>query len=196
MSQSTHKLVCLGDTAVGKTSIINQSVYGNHMSDHQPTLGVDFFVKVLRDPPVRFQIWDTAGQERFHALVTSYVRQSTVAFLVFDITSKESFEALKRWHTAVLDLAQPALFVIGNKIDLQDQRAVTTEDGQRFADSISAKYYETSVVTNANIEEVFAAAGAVPLPEAVSTVSATQTPVQTVDLSTVMPKQQSGSCFC
>ena len=84
-----YKLVFLGDLSVGKTSIINQFMYSTFDKNHQPTIGVDFLSKTihLEERTVRFQLWDTAGQERFRALIPSYIRDSSVAIVVYDITN-------------------------------------------------------------------------------------------------------------
>jgi Ras-related protein Rab-6A len=164
---STHKVVVIGNTAVGKTSIINQFVYGTVSVQHQPTVGIDFFAKLVKveERAVRLQLWDTAGQERFHALIPSYIRSSTVALLVFDITNRETFDALKQWHKTVADLADPALIVVGNKVDLEAARAVTADEARTYAESVSAPYFETSAMTPLNIQELFTAIAHIPIPQ-------------------------------
>jgi small GTP-binding protein len=177
----------VGDPATGKTSIINQWLYERYIREYQPTIGAAYFTKIhqLSDHLVRLQILDTAGDPNNHSQIVSCLRASTVVFLVFDVTSKESFEALKGWHRLVLDRAHPAFFVIGNKIDLQEARVVPSEDGRRFAESISARYYETSASRIETIEAVFAAAAAVDLPKRSSVANS---PVQKADLVTEDPK--------
>lgn len=163
MNDSRHQVIFLGDTAVGKTSLISQSIYNTTNPDHQPTIGVDFFTKNMdipdSNPPrtVRMQIWDTAGQERFHAIIPSYIRNSTVVVLVFDITSLSSFNDLVKWHQTVVDIADPniSFIVAGNKVDLEDNRNVPTEKAETYASSINAKYIETSARTPINIDELF-----------------------------------------
>lgn len=163
MSDSRHQVIFLGDTAVGKTSIISQYIYNTSNPDHQPTIGVDFFSKNIdipgSNPPrtIRMQIWDTAGQERFHAIIPSYIRNSTVVVLVFDITSSNSFSDLVKWHQTVTNIADPnvSFIVAGNKVDLEDNRNVPTEKAESYANSIKAKYIETSARTPINIDELF-----------------------------------------
>lgn len=163
MNDSRHQVIFLGDTAVGKTSIISQYIYNTSNPDHQPTIGVDFFAKNIdipdSNPPrtVRMQIWDTAGQERFHAIIPSYIRSSTVVVLVFDITSLASFNSLSKWHQTVIDIADPkvSFIVVGNKVDLEDNREVTTEKAESYSSTIKAKYIETSARTPINIEDLF-----------------------------------------
>lgn len=163
MNDSSHHAIFLGDSAVGKTSIISQYIYNTSNSDHQPTIGVDFFSKNIdipdSNPPrtIRMQIWDTAGQERFHAIIPSYIRNSTVVILVFDITSSSSFNNLVKWHQTVMNVADPnvSFIVVGNKVDLEDNRCISTEKAESYASSIKAKYIETSARTPINIDELF-----------------------------------------
>lgn len=163
-----HKIVFIGDSSVGKTSIINQYIYGSVTPDHQPTIGIDFFAKSLKiqDQSVRLQIWDTAGQEKFHSMIPMYIRTSTVAVLVYDITSKSSFESLDKWLQTVFEYANPIIFIVGNKVDLQDQRVVSTEEGQKFADEHKAHFIETSARTPTNILDLFTEIAQIELPSA------------------------------
>ena len=164
----THKVIFVGDSAVGKTAIINQYIYGSACSEHQPTVGIDFFAKMIKNgnQSVRMQIWDTAGQEKFHSLIPSYVRNSTVAVFVYDITSRASFDNLDKWHKMVTDLADPALIVVGNKSDLESERAVSADDGRKFAEEHKAQFIETSARTKANVNELFTLVGQTPGPKA------------------------------
>ena len=102
-----YKIVFLGDQAVGKSSIINRFIYdifdGNdHVMDssiQRPTIGIDFISQniFLEEKTIRLQLWDTAGQERFRALIPNYIRDSTVAVIVYDITHRKSFESIQKW---------------------------------------------------------------------------------------------------
>jgi Ras-related protein Rab-6A len=193
---AVHKVVVIGNTAVGKTSIINQFVYGTVSAQHQPTVGIDFFAKIVQvqDRPVRLQLWDTAGQERFHALIPSYIRNSTVALLIYDITNRATFDDLKQWHKMVADLATPALIVVGNKADLEADRTVPAEEARTYAESVSAPYFETSAITPLNIQELFTAVAQIPIAEApVGSVEA-QPVVEKVNLDAVVPPKASRGC--
>lgn len=167
MSDIYHKVVLIGDSAVGKTSITTQYIHGAAMSEYCPTVGIDFFVKdvLIDDTKVTFQIWDTAGQERFHSIIPSYIRNSTVAFLVFDITLRNSFESLQKWHQLVTNVADPGIIVVGNKVDLEEERQVLTAEGEKFAAQIGAEYIETSARSAINLNELFMKAAKTPLPE-------------------------------
>ena len=164
MQPIIHKIVFIGDCSVGKTAIINQYIYSSSSSDYKPTIGIDFFTKNLQveGSPVRLLIWDTAGQEKFHSLIPSYLHNSSIAILVFDITVQESFENIKKWHKIVLDAADPVLFLVGNKVDLEDERKVQYNEAKKYADEIKAKYIETSAKTPMNIDVLFNEVARVP----------------------------------
>jgi Ras-related protein Rab-6A len=191
-----HKIIAIGNTAVGKTSIINQFVYGATTAQHQPTVGIDFFAKVVTvgDAPIRLQLWDTAGQEKFHSLIPTYIRTSSVALLVYDITNRQTFDDLKQWHKMVLDTSAPALFVVGNKLDLEASRAVPAEEAKAWAQSVSATYFETSAMTPLNIQELFLAVAEIPLPDDAGGAAEPQPVVQKVNLEDVVTPKKSGGC--
>ena len=195
----THKVVLIGNSAVGKTSIINQYIYNSSAPDHTPTVGIDFFAKTLdlNGQSLRLQIWDTAGQEKFHSLIPSYIRNSTVAVFVFDITSENSFEDLEKWYKMVEDIANPKLVVVGNKVDLEEERKISEEDGKKFADAHQAFYIETSARTPTNIDKLFEMISQIPTapqPELTTTNTTTkESAAITVD-ETPAKTQQSGGC--
>jgi Ras-related protein Rab-6A len=191
MTTSGHKIVLLGESGVGKTCFINQYIYGNVSPEQQPTIGIDFFAKTIKKKPgevLRLQIWDTAGQEKFHSVVTSYIRTSTVVILVFDITSRQSFDQLDRWAKTVLDLANPYFIVVGNKDDLESERQVPAVDGQKFAELHTAQYFETSATMAHNVAEVFAAIVEIPI-AAADTLQVTQVAIE-------KPAQSQGGSCC
>jgi Ras-related protein Rab-6A len=194
----THKVVIIGDTTVGKTSIIKQFVFGTAANQHQPTVGIDFFAKVVDngDAQVRLHVWDTAGQEQFRSLIPAYLRNSTVTILVFDITNRATFESLANWHKMTLELTTPAFVVVGNKVDLAASRTVATEDGEQWAKSISALYFETSAITSVNIQELFQAIAGIPLQKPVEAAPdpAPQPVVQKVQLDEAAKRKGKVCC--
>ena len=105
------KLVFLGEQAVGKTSIITRFMYDTFDSMYNPTIGIDFLSKMmyLEDRTIRLQLWDTAGQERFKSLIPSYIRDSTAAVIVYDVTNEKSFTNLSQWMTEVDEFAKSDL---------------------------------------------------------------------------------------
>lgn len=155
----THRIVMVGNTAVGKTAIINQYVYGSSSSEHQPTVGIDFFAKTVKvgSRVVRLHLWDTAGQEKFHSLIPAYVRNASVVILVYDITNRESFEKLDFWHQFTVEQASPMFFIVGNKVDLESARQVAAIEGQKWAENHNATFFETSATGAVNIAQLFQA---------------------------------------
>ncbi|OMJ74755.1 hypothetical protein SteCoe_26267 [Stentor coeruleus] len=158
-AQAKHKLVFLGDIYVGKTSIINRFMYESFDTNYQATIGIDFLSKTLYldDRTVRLQLWDTAGQERFRSLIPNYIRDSSVAVIVFDITNKQTFINCDKWIEDVKNERGDDVIIVlvGNKIDRADERTVTQEDGQNKAKSIDGIYVETSAKTGDNVKQLF-----------------------------------------
>ena len=103
-NQVQVKVVILGNSGVGKSSIILRFVADNFKSDGEATIGASYMGKIMQfnDKSIKFNIWDTAGQERFHTLAKMYYRDADAAILVYDITNQESFDGLKRWHAELL----------------------------------------------------------------------------------------------
>uniref|UniRef100_A0A7S2Z071 Rab6 n=1 Tax=Chloropicon laureae TaxID=464258 RepID=A0A7S2Z071_9CHLO len=123
-----YKLVFLGDQSVGKTSIITRFMYDKFDSTYQATIGIDFLSKTmyLEDRTVRLQLWDTAGQERFRSLIPSYIRDSSVAVVVYDVTNQTSFANTVRWIKDVRAErdSDVIMVLVGNKTDLSEKRWV------------------------------------------------------------------------
>lgn len=197
-----HKAVLIGDSAVGKTSIVNQYIFNSCSPEHQATIGIDFFSKVLTEgnTTIRLQIWDTAGQEKFHSLIPSYIRNSTVAILVYDITMRSSFENLQKWHQTVITTSNPFCIVVGNKCDLEEERQISTDEGQKFAHQIKADFIETSARTPTNIQELFKKVASAPTaPDEEVKQSGNneeQTIVVTVDVKNQAQNDNRGGCSC
>jgi len=158
-SISKYKLVFLGEQAVGKTSIITRFMYDTFDQAYQATIGIDFLSKTLYmdDRTVRLQLWDTAGQERFRSLIPSYIRDSSAAVIVYDVTNKTSFENTKRWIDDVRAERgdDVVLALVGNKTDLAEERQVTTEEGEARAKEHGLLFVETSAKAGMNVKSLF-----------------------------------------
>ncbi|KAI7901980.1 ras-like protein rab-6A [Cokeromyces recurvatus] len=154
-----YKLVFLGEQSVGKTSLITRFMYDTFDSTYQATIGIDFLSKTmyLEDKTVRLQLWDTAGQERFRSLIPSYIRDSSVAVIVYDISSKESFLNTSKWIDDVrAERGNEAIVVlVGNKTDLNEKREITTEEGEKRAKELNVMYIETSAKAGYNVKLLF-----------------------------------------
>ncbi|XP_062570959.1 uncharacterized protein LOC134232984 [Saccostrea cucullata] len=152
------KVVIIGDSGVGKTSVAQRFVDDTFYDYTPASVGASYFIKHLEieDRKVYFQIWDTAGQENFRALVPMYLRNAKIALLVYDITKMISFLNLEVWRSDLL-LAEPGVTVavIGNKSDLKDDRQVEVRKGQDYANKHGMLFTETSAKRGTNVEEIF-----------------------------------------
>jgi Ras-related protein Rab-6A len=155
-----YKLVFLGEQSVGKTSLITRFMYDSFDNTYQATIGIDFLSKTmyLDDRTVRLQLWDTAGQERFRSLIPSYIRDSSVAVVVYDITNRASFLNTSKWVDDVRgERGNDVIIVlVGNKTDLNDKRQVTTEEGEKKAKEFKdVMFIETSAKAGHNVKTLF-----------------------------------------
>ena len=134
-------------------------MYDSFDNMYQATIGIDFLSKTmyLEDRTVRLQLWDTAGQERFRSLIPSYIRDSSVAVVVYDISSRKSFENTRKWVDDVRgERGQDVIIVlVGNKTDLGDKREVTQQMGEEEAKRCGALFVETSAKVGANVKGLF-----------------------------------------
>eukprot|EP00064_Thunnus_orientalis_P009800 superscaffoldBa00001269_g9826 len=163
------KLVLLGESAVGKSSLVLRFVKGQFHEFQESTIGAAFLTQTvcLDDTTVKFEIWDTAGQERYHSLAPMYYRGAQAAIVVYDITNearssihdKESFARAKNWVKELQRQASPNIVIAlsGNKADLANKRAVDFQDAQSYADDNSLLFMETSAKTSMNVNEIFMA---------------------------------------
>jgi Ras-related protein Rab-6A len=153
------KLVFLGEQSVGKTSLITRFMYDSFDNTYQATIGIDFLSKTmyLEDRTIRLQLWDTAGQERFRSLIPSYIRDSTVAVIVYDVANSNSFQQTSRWIEEVRSErgSDVIIMLVGNKTDLADKRQVSTEDGEQKAKELNVMFIETSAKAGYNVKQLF-----------------------------------------
>ena len=153
------QLLIIGDSTVGKTSILSRFANGTFNSNYLATVGLDNFTKdeTIDDKNVRIKIWDTAGQERYKALTKGFFRNAEGIMIVYDVTNQESFENLKNWIQSIKDnmgndfLERIPVVIIGNKID-SDEREIKTEDAESFSKQQNYPYFETSAKTGENID--------------------------------------------
>lgn len=154
-----YKLVVLGDQGCGKTSIITRFMYDKFDNNYQATIGIDFLSKTmyLEDRTVRLQLWDTAGQERFRSLIPSYIRDSSVAVVVYDVTNRPSFLSVNKWIDDVRNERGTDVIVVlvGNKTDKTEARQVSTEEGEAKAKEHDIMFIETSAKAGFNIKALF-----------------------------------------
>lgn len=153
------KLVLIGDSGVGKSCLLLRFADDNFTDSYISTIGVDFrFRTVTVDgKTVKLQIWDTAGQERFRTITSAYYRGADGIIMVYDVTSMESFEHVEEWLSEVDRYASENTIklLIGNKADLEDEKQVSPEQAQKFADKLGIQFLETSAKTSTNVEASF-----------------------------------------
>ncbi|ONK65311.1 uncharacterized protein A4U43_C07F35820 [Asparagus officinalis] len=154
-----YKLVFLGDQSVGKTSIITRFMYDKFDTTYQATIGIDFLSKTmyLEDRTVRLQLWDTAGQERFRSLIPSYIRDSSVAVIVYDVANRQSFLNTSKWIEEVRTErgGDVIIVLVGNKTDLVEKRQVSIEEGEAKSREVGVMFIETSAKAGFNIKPLF-----------------------------------------
>uniref|UniRef100_A0A6Q2WST3 RAB6A, member RAS oncogene family n=1 Tax=Esox lucius TaxID=8010 RepID=A0A6Q2WST3_ESOLU len=193
------KLVFLGEQSVGKTSLITRFMYDSFDNTYQATIGIDFLSKTmyLEDRTVRLQLWDTAGQERFRSLIPSYIRDSTVAVVVYDITNVNSFQQTTKWIDDVRTErgSDVIIMLVGNKTDLADKR-FAIEEGERKAKELNVMFIETSAKAGYNVKQLFRRVAAA-LPGMESTQDKSREDM--IDIKLEKPPEQpvsEGGCSC
>ena len=154
-----YKIMVLGESKVGKTSLIKRYTKDQFGGVYLTTVGMDFQDKIIEieDKKVRLQVWDTAGQERFRNVTKSYFQSSHGLLVVYDITDKESFEKINFWMENIKKNApeNAKLILVGNKCDLANERKVTIEDGENKARNYNIKFFESSAKDGTNVNELF-----------------------------------------
>lgn len=155
------KLVLLGESAVGKSSLVLRFVKGQFHEYQESTIGAAFLTQTvcIDDTTVKFEIWDTAGQERYHSLAPMYYRGAQAAIVVYDVTSTDTFARAKTWVKELQRQANPNIVIAlaGNKADLAGKRAVDFEEANAYAEDNGLLFMETSAKTAKNVNEIFLA---------------------------------------
>jgi len=155
------KLVLLGESAVGKSSLVLRFVKGQFHEFQESTIGAAFLTQtvLLDDTTVKFEIWDTAGQERYHSLAPMYYRGAQAAIVVYDITNADTFTRAKTWVRELQKQARPDIVIAlaGNKSDLGSRRTVEYEEANAYAEENGLLFMETSAKNANNVNEIFLA---------------------------------------
>ncbi|KAF9947037.1 GTP-binding protein of the rab/ypt [Mortierella alpina] len=158
------KLVLLGESAVGKSSLVLRFVKDQFDDYRESTIGAAFLTQTIcldDATTVKFEIWDTAGQERYKSLAPMYYRNANCAVVVYDITQVSSLDKAKAWVKELQRQADPNIVIAlaGNKSDLSARRVVETEEAQAYADEAGLLFFETSAKTATNVNELFTSIG-------------------------------------
>jgi len=153
------KILLIGNSGVGKSSLLLRFADDTFTDNFMPTIGVDFKIRTLEvdGKTIKLQIWDTAGQERFKTITSSYYKGAHGIIVVYDVTDKESYKNIDTWMNEVEKHASDNVSRIlwGNKSDLTDARQVSTDEGKELADQFNIRFMETSAKESANVEEAF-----------------------------------------
>eukprot|EP01083_Nonionella_stella_P042147 114037_1 len=155
------KVILVGDSAVGKSSILHKYVDNQDTDLYLQTIGVDFKIKTIfiEDNAVKLQIWDTTGQERFRSITTSYYKGSNIFLVVFDITDRKSFTNVERHLHQINQHANHGnlygMMLIGNKCDLKNDRVIDAEEAQQIANQSNVQYLEVSAKTGERLDSMF-----------------------------------------
>jgi Ras-related protein Rab-8A len=148
------KILFVGDSGVGKTSLLHRYTEDIFISNFISTIGIDFKIKRIMcdDKLIKLQLWDTAGQERFKTITTAYYHGAMAIILVYDICNEKSFRNIESWiQTIANHTDNVVLLLIGNKCDAS-KRVIKTEDGKLVASKYNALFFETSAKDNTNID--------------------------------------------
>ena len=154
-----YKLIFLGDQSVGKSCILNRFMNDTFTEEYQATIGLDFQSKNVQidNQDVHLLLYDTAGQEKFRSLIPMYTRDANIILLVYDISNKDSFTNLSLWLKDLtnVNMEEVIICIVGNKIDLNEKREVSNEEGQKYAQEHDFIFQEVSAKTGEGFSELF-----------------------------------------
>lgn len=154
-----YKVILIGDASVGKSNILNRFIRNEFNIDSKSTIGVEFATKTIihNKQRIKIQLWDTAGQERFRAVTSAYYRGAQGIVLVFDVTNRVSFEHVDKWLREIKDNGDTtsSVILVGNKIDLAQNRVISTGECIEFASKAGVYYIETSAKQGLGIDDMF-----------------------------------------
>lgn len=152
------KLILLGNGSVGKTSLATRFAKNKFKSEYQPSIGVNLLVKMVayQDQFIKVLVFDTAGQEFMSSLRKQHYVGANGTVIVFDITSRQTFENLQRWVDEVREeVGELKTFIVGNKVDLEDERVVSYDEAYSYAESVNAEYLESSAKEDIRVNDIF-----------------------------------------
>ena len=156
----SFKIIVIGDSGVGKSCLTNRATTNLFEDTYNATVGFEFlsFNVKIDEKVIKLQIWDTCGQELYRSLITNFYRNSSLAIIVYAINSKDSFEDIEMWLRELRTHSNPdaKVFLIGNKLDLENERKITKEQGETFAKNNKLNLFiEASAKTGFNSKKIF-----------------------------------------
>ena len=155
-----YKILLLGDTSVGKTCFLMRYTDNTFQEIHMSTIGLDYKLKNVQldeGKMYKIQIWDTAGQDRFRSITKNYYKGAHGIVLIYDITDKKTFENVRNWVKQIKEEVSDkvCIILVGNKIDLEQKRVVSMEEGKKMAEQFDLMFFECSCKTGVNINDAF-----------------------------------------
>lgn len=158
------KVLLVGDSGVGKSSILLKYIDGIFTEDYMSTIGVDFKIKTVKLPngqSIKLQIWDTAGQERFRAMTNFYYRGANCVIIVYDVTNKGGLISVKTWVSQIQQYIpkNAKIVIVGNKSDLDHHRVISEESGKMLAEDLGCLFFETSARNGQGLNNLFTEIG-------------------------------------
>ena len=155
-----YKILLLGDSSVGKTCFLMRYSDNTFQEIHMSTIGLDYKLKNVQlddGKIVKIQIWDTAGQDRFRSITKNYYKGAHGIILIYDVTSRKTFENVKNWVSQIKEEVSDKVIIIlvGNKIDDESNRKVSKEEGKKMANDCGLDFFETSAKSGLNIDSTF-----------------------------------------
>ena len=155
-----QRILLIGDSKVGKSSILERYICGNYQENYKPSKGIDYkskFLDLVDGNKIKFQIWDTSGHERFLSIIKTYFKAANGFILIYDITNEESFFNLSNWIADIKkETIEPVpIILVGNKIDDDKNRKIKKKEGVKFSKNNGLLFYECSAKSGKNVENIF-----------------------------------------
>ncbi|CAG7838646.1 unnamed protein product [Allacma fusca] len=199
---SNLKFVLIGDSGTGKTSLLQQYARGVFLPDNSSTIGCDLFFKKeeVGGKIITLSIWDTSGQEKYDAITPNYLRKTDGIFCVYDVTNPRSLDNLHKWLKLAHEYAptEVPMILVGNKIDLSEERQIDKHIGQTVANGLEINFLETSAKEAHNVEAAFRTLAAAALENMHNSGKVDLTECDSLELTqeTCRSHQQQSRCSC
>lgn len=200
MADKPVKILLIGDSGVGKTSLLHRYTDDTYSGRSLQTIGIDFKLKSMElddGRELRLQIWDTAGQERFRTITQAYYRGAQGVLLCYSIIDDQSFAQIRTWMASINDFASNRVqkILIATKCDVEDSRMITRQQGESLAEEFGMQFFETSAKNNVNVAEPFAAIAQLVMKDKASHIAAPPTAAIALKVN-APPSSERSRCSC